>query len=127
MKLSISLRNGVRVETLSEKILKLLEKAAVYSMGMAVESGSQRIMDHMNRGQKLKQLCEKIKMVKRITKIRMTGFFILGYPLEKKEDILKTIELAKKLPIKRAQFTVWMPIPGNEMSEILKSKGQAKY
>jgi radical SAM superfamily enzyme YgiQ (UPF0313 family) len=123
-KLNITFPNGVRVESLDEKLLKLLERAGCYSIGMAIESGSQRIVDHMKRRQNLEKIKEKVKLVDRVTNIRMTGFFILGYPVEEREDILKTIKLAKELPLKRAQFTIWIPVPGSEMTETLKSEGK---
>jgi radical SAM superfamily enzyme YgiQ (UPF0313 family) len=123
-KMNITFPNGVRVESLDEELLKLLEKAGCYSIGMAIESGSQRIVDHMKRRQDLEKIKEKVDLVARVTKIRMTGFFILGYPAEEREDILKTIKLAKELPLKRAQFTIWIPVPGSEMTEKLKSEGK---
>ncbi|MBI4683410.1 MAG: radical SAM protein [Nitrospirae bacterium] len=123
-KLNITFPNGVRVESLDQELLKLLERAGCYSIGMAIESGSQRIVDHMKRNQNLEKIKEKVELVARVTKIRMTGFFIMGYPAEEREDILKTIKLAKKLPLKRAQFTIWIPVPGSEMTEKLKEEGK---
>lgn len=123
-KLNITFPNGVRVESLDEELLKLLERAGCYSIGMAIESGSQRIVDHMKRNQSLEKVKEKVDLVARVTKIRMTGFFIMGYPAEDREDILKTIKLAKELPLKRAQFTIWIPVPGSEMTETLKKEGK---
>jgi radical SAM superfamily enzyme YgiQ (UPF0313 family) len=123
-KLNITFPNGVRVESLDEELLRLLESAGCYSIGMAIESGSQRIVDHMKRRQNLEKVKEKVELVARATKIRMTGFFIMGYPAEEREDILKTIKLAKELPLKRAQFTIWIPVPGSEMTERLKSEGK---
>jgi radical SAM superfamily enzyme YgiQ (UPF0313 family) len=123
-KLNITFPNGVRVESLDEELLKLLEKAGCYSIGMAIESGSQRIVDHMMRKQDLEKVKEKVKLVARVTNIRMTGFFIMGYPAEEREDILKTIRLAKELPLQRAQFTIWIPVPGSEMTETLKKEGK---
>lgn len=123
-KMNITFPNGVRVESLDEKLLKLLERAGCYSIGMAIESGSQRIVDHMKRHQDLEKIKEKVELVARTTNIRMTGFFIVGYPAEEREDILKTIKLAKELPLKRAQFTIWIPVPGSEMTETLKREGK---
>lgn len=124
MDISLSFPNGVRIESLDEELLRLLEKAGCYSLGMAVESGSQRIIDHMRRGQTIAQIREKVEMVRRVCNIRMTGFFILGYPEEEEEDILKTIRLARDLPFSRANFTLWMPVPGSEMTEKLKAEGK---
>jgi len=123
-KMNITFPNGVRVESLDEELLKLLERAGCYSIGMAIETGSQRIADHMKRNQNLAKIKEKVELVARVTKIRMTGFFIVGYPTEEREDILKTIKLAKELPLKRAQFTIWIPVPGSEMTETLKREGK---
>lgn len=125
-KLGITFPNGVRVESLDEELLKLLERAGCYSIGMAIESGSQRIVDHMKRNQKLEKVKEKVELVARVSNIRMTGFFIMGYPAEEREDILKTIKLAKELPLHRAQFTIWIPVPGSEMTETLKREGKLK-
>ncbi|RJR19634.1 MAG: radical SAM protein [Nitrospiraceae bacterium] len=123
-KMNITFPNGVRVESLDEELLKLLERAGCYSIGMAIESGSQRIVDHMRRNQRLEKVKEKVELVARVTKIRMTGFFIMGYPAEEREDILMTIKLAKELPLQRAQFTIWIPVPGSEMTERLKEEGK---
>jgi radical SAM superfamily enzyme YgiQ (UPF0313 family) len=123
-KINITFPNGVRVESLDEELLKLLERAGCYSIGMAIESGSQRIVDHMKRRQDLEKVKEKVMLVDRVTNIRMTGFFIMGYPIEEREDILKTIKIAKELPLKRAQFTIWIPVPGSEMTETLKREGK---
>jgi radical SAM superfamily enzyme YgiQ (UPF0313 family) len=124
LKIGFTFPNGVRVESLNEVMLELLERAGCYSIGMAIESGSQRVIDHMKRRQKIEAIREKVNLVNRITKIRMTGFFIVGYPIEEREDIIKTIKLAKELPLKRAQFTIWIPVPGSEMTEQLKREGK---
>ena len=122
--ISISFPNGIRIESLDKELVQYLERAGCYSLGMAIESGSQRIIDHMRRGQTIELVEEKIRMVKSVSKIRMSGFFIIGYPEEKKGDILKTINLAKTLPLSRANFTLWMPVPGSEMTEQLRKEGK---
>ncbi|MEW6601326.1 MAG: radical SAM protein [Nitrospirota bacterium] len=124
--ISISFPNGVRIESLDEELLHYLELAGCYSLGMAIESGSQRIMDHMRRGQTLALVEEKVSLVKKTSKIRMSGFFIIGYPEEEEDDILRTIGFAKKLPLHRANFTLWMPVPGSEMTERLRKDGRLK-
>ncbi|MDH4027719.1 MAG: B12-binding domain-containing radical SAM protein [Nitrospirota bacterium] len=121
---SISFPNGIRVESLDAELVQLLEKAGCYSLGLGIESGSQKIIDHMKRGQNLKTIQDKIRMIKNVSKIKLTGFFIVGYPKENERDIMDTIEMARDLPLSRAQFTVWMPVPGSEMTEKLKSEGK---
>lgn len=127
LKISMSLPNGVRMETLDEELLRLLERAGCYSFAVGIESGSQKILHDMKRWYSLSELEEKIKLVKRVTKIRVSGFFIIGYPTEKKEDVIKTIKFAKRLPLSRGQFIVFLPLPGSEIYRKLKDEGKLKH
>lgn len=121
---SLSFPNGVRLSTLDEDILHLLEKAGCYSLGLGIESGSPRTLKNMRKAQSVDEIRQQVNLIHRVTKIRTTGFFIIGYPTEEKEDILQTIRLAKELPINRAQFTICLPVPGSEMTEQLIKEGK---
>jgi radical SAM superfamily enzyme YgiQ (UPF0313 family) len=122
--ISLSFPNGVRLSTLDEDILKLLEKAGCYSLGLGIESGSTKTLKDMKKAQSVDEIREKVKLIDKVTKIRTTGFFIIGYPTEEREDILQTIRLSKELPINRAQFTICLPVPGSEMTEQLIKDGK---
>ena len=71
----------------------------------------------------IQKIKEKVSLFKK-SNIRVTGFFMMGYPDEKREDIWKTIKLAWSLPIERAQFNNFMPLPGSEVYEKLKREGK---
>jgi radical SAM superfamily enzyme YgiQ (UPF0313 family) len=122
--IALSFPNGVRLATLDEEILRLLERAGCYSLGLGIESGSPKTLKDMKKAQKVEEIIEKVNLIHRVTKIRTTGFFIIGYPTETKEDILQTIRLSKKLPINRAQFTICLPVPGSEMTKQLIESGK---
>ena len=124
--ISLSFPNGVRLSTLDEEILHLLEKAGCYSLGLGIESGSMRTLKNMRKAQSVDEIKEKVNLIHRVTKIRTTGFFIIGYPTEEKEDIMQTIALSKELPIDRAQFTICLPVPGSEMTEEMIKAGKLK-
>jgi len=124
--IGLSFPNGVRLSTLDEEILHLLEKAGCYSLGLGIESGSPRTLKNMRKAQSVDEIREKVNLIHKVTKIRTTGFFIIGYPTEDKDDILQTIELSKELPINRAQFTICLPVPGSEMTEKMIQEGKLK-
>ncbi len=124
--ISLSFPNGVRLSTLDEEILHLLEKAGCYSLGLGIESGSPKTLKDMRKAQSIDEIKEKVNLIHRVTKIRTTGFFIIGYPTEGKEDILQTIRISKELPIDRAQFTICLPVPGSEMTEMMIKDGKLK-
>ena len=120
LNVTLSFPNGVRLNSLDEELLKLLEKAGCYSLGLGIESGSERTLKEMKKGQSIKEIKEKVNLIHKVTKIRMTGFFIIGFLEEGEEDILESINLAKELPLSRAQFTILLPVPGSEIYEKLK-------
>ncbi|RJQ56205.1 MAG: radical SAM protein [Nitrospiraceae bacterium] len=124
--IGLSFPNGVRLSTLDEEILHLLEKAGCYSLGLGIESGSPRTLKNMKKAQSVDEIKEKVNLIHNVTRIRTTGFFIIGYPTEEKEDILQTINLSKELPIDRAQFTICLPVPGSEMTEQMIKAGKLK-
>lgn len=124
--IGLSFPNGVRLSTLDKEILNLLERAGCYSLGLGIESGSPTTLKNMRKAQSVDEIKEKVHLIHRVTKIRTTGFFIIGYPTEKKEDIMQTIRLSKELPIDRAQFTICLPVPGSEMTEQMIKEGKLK-
>ena len=56
----------------------------------------------------------------------MSGFFIIGYPTETKKDIVKSIDFAINLDLKRAGFSLFKPFPGTEVTNTLIEKGELK-
>jgi len=120
--LVFALPNGVRLDTLDEGMLKLMEKAGFYSTAVAVESGSDRVLKLMKKHMSKEKIREKIDLIKRVTKIDLTGFFMLGYPGETEDEILETIEFAKSLKLDKAAFALVMPLPGSELWELYKAK-----
>jgi radical SAM superfamily enzyme YgiQ (UPF0313 family) len=115
--------NGVRLDTLDEEILKLMKKAGCYSLAVGIESGSDKVLKHMKKNLTVNQIKDKVELINKVG-IEIIGFFILGYPSETEDDINKTIEFAKKLPLTRAQFNIFIPLPGSEIYNKLKEEGK---
>lgn len=122
MKVSLTFPNGVRLNTLDEEILTLLKEAGCYAMSVGIESGNQKILNDMKKGLKLETIEEKINLINKFN-IDINGFFIIGYPTETKETIQDTINFAKKLPIKRAHFSTFLPLPGTEATKLAQDLG----
>ena len=55
---------------------------------------------------------------------RNKSLFMIGFPTETKEDILKTISFAKELNPDIAQFLVTTPYPGTELWHLCKEYGE---
>ena len=120
--LALSLPNGIRIDSLNEELLKLMEKAGFYSFAIGIESGNDRILKIMKKDLDKETIREKIELIKKHTKINITGFFLIGYPGETEEEILETIEFAKSLNIDKASFMFVMPLPGSELWDLYEDK-----
>lgn len=115
--------NGLRAETLDEELIRKMKDAGLYSIAIGIESGSEKIQRDMKKNLDLKKIREIVGLGNRY-KIRMEGFFILGYPTETREDILKTINLSRELPLKRASILLFQPLVGSEIYDSLKTEGK---
>ena len=108
--------NGVRIDRLDEELLKTMKKSGCYLLAFGIESSSQEILDRANKDLDLKLTPKVLKMVKKVG-IQTWGFFIIGLPGETRKTIQETISFAKKLPLDRAQFCKFTPLPGTIIFE----------
>jgi radical SAM superfamily enzyme YgiQ (UPF0313 family) len=104
--------NGVRVDAIDKGLLKIMKLSGCYSLGFGIESGDKKILERVNKRIDLDMVENAIRMAKE-EGIKTTGFFIIGLPGETKETILNTISLSKRLPLDRAQFGLFAPLPGS--------------
>jgi len=103
--------NGVRLDKIDDGILDLMKQVGFYYIGCGVESGSDRVLKDMKKDLDTKRIREGISMLKKHGFFTQ-GNFIIGYPTETKEDILKTIEFSLSLKLDRAFFHRYLPLPG---------------
>lgn len=115
--------DGLRIDSIDDELIKAMKEAGCHAAAVGIESGSQKILEDMNKKLKIDLVFDKINILAR-HKIRTSGLFILGYPTEKREDILKTIEFAKRLPLDRASFSSFIPLPGSAIYSELRKQGK---
>lgn len=112
------------VNFVDEELIREMESAGCNDMAFGIESGVQRILDNAKKGTRLATIEKSVNLVKKNTKIKVSGLFILGLPGETYNDSLQTIKFAKRLPLDMAQFSILVPYPGSHLFYDLKSKGQ---
>lgn len=117
--------NGVRLDTLTKELLTAMKDAGLYSISVGIESGSERILRDMKKNLTKEKIKEKIDLIRKCG-LEVSGFFIIGYPTEKKEDIMETINFALDLDLERAGFFIFKPFPGTEATRQLFEKGELK-
>jgi len=126
LKFSWHSSTGIRVDNANLEMFKLLKRTGCYRVSFGIESGSQRILNSINKGVTLDQIRNAVKMAKQAN-IETAGFFMMAMPGETEEDLKATINFACELDLdvrKTPCFIV--PFPGTEMTNLMKSRGQIK-
>jgi radical SAM superfamily enzyme YgiQ (UPF0313 family) len=114
-----------RADTIDEEMLYAMKDAGCQWVGYGFESGSQRILDEMNKGVTLAQMESAYKMTKRILG-NAAATFIFGMPGEDDDSIWKNITFAEKIKYGRTYFHL-APYPGTKVFEDNKEKILDKF
>ncbi len=94
---------------MKDEVLKTLADMGCYRIWIGSESGSQRILDRMERGVTVEQVTWAAKAAKRYG-IQVGMFLMWGYPGEQIEDIAATVDLVAKCQPDIHLTTVAYPI-----------------
>lgn len=100
-----------RADRLNEEMLDLLAELGCFRIWIGSESGSQRLLDSMDRGVKIEQVQRAIEM-SRARNIQSGMFLMWGYEGEEMRDIEATIQHVRRSKPDVFFTTVSYPIKG---------------
>ncbi|HEX3912601.1 MAG TPA: radical SAM protein [Steroidobacteraceae bacterium] len=114
-----------RADLISERMAAALRDAGCNEAWIGAESGSQKILDSMNKGTTISEILTARARLKTVG-IRV-GFFIqLGYIDEQIEDILATRDLLTSAQPDEIGVSVSYPLPGTKFYDLVKAQMRAK-
>jgi radical SAM superfamily enzyme YgiQ (UPF0313 family) len=99
-----------RVDSVNEEMLRKLKKAGCERIHYGVEAGTEKILKVLNKGITLEQAMRAFEMTKKAG-ISTLAYFMIGSPTENREDVLQTIEFAKRLSADFVHITILTPFP----------------
>ncbi len=105
-----------RVDLMTPGNVSALRRAGCAEAWLGAESGSQKILDAMDKGTRVDQIAKARKNL-RNEGIRACYFLQFGYPGETWEDIQKTIELVRETRPDDIGVSVSYPLPGTKFFE----------
>jgi anaerobic magnesium-protoporphyrin IX monomethyl ester cyclase len=103
-----------RAERLNDEILQLLKEAGCFRIWIGAESGSQKIIDLMDRRVDVNHVKKVIQDTNALG-IETGTFIMLGYPGETEEDITETIHYLKEANPTHYTITIAYPIKGTSL------------
>ncbi|HSR68313.1 MAG TPA: radical SAM protein [Acidobacteriota bacterium] len=114
-----------RVDLMTRKAVDGLARAGCVEVWMGAESGSQKILDAMDKGSKL----HKIRAARRRlgeAGIKACFFIQFGYPGETFEDIMATVNMVRELLPDDIGISVSYPLPGTKFHDMVKAQLEDK-
>ena len=102
-----------------------LAKAGCKKIWLGIESGSQKILDTMQKGITVEQI-RTVSPILRKAGIEQAFFLQLGFPGEEKKDIDETIQLVTELMPDDIGISVTYPLPGTRFYDSVKNTMKTK-
>lgn len=118
------LATGVRLDTLDVETYKLMEQSGCHAISVAIESADQAVLKAMTKGTYIDDQARRIRDIKTHTKIRVNGYFILGYPTQTAASVNLTRRFARKSDLDFALFFLFTPLPGTAVTKLLARDGR---
>jgi anaerobic magnesium-protoporphyrin IX monomethyl ester cyclase len=103
-----------RVDRIDAEMVKEMKKAGCARIYYGIETGSQELMDKLQKGVNKDQVRKAISVTKKAG-INAFGYFMIGLPGETMASIQKTIDFSRELNLDYAQFSKVTALPGTEM------------
>jgi radical SAM superfamily enzyme YgiQ (UPF0313 family) len=110
-----------RAERLNDEILQLLKDVGCFRIWIGAESGSQTIIDAMDRRVDVNQV-KKVIQDTNAMGIETGTFIMLGYPGETEKDITETIQYLKDANPTLYTITIAYPIKGTSLYNDIEHK-----
>ena len=124
--LSFKYKIQSRVDLLLEaKTIEALASSGAETVWVGAESGSQKILDAMDKGTTVEQIGQSTRLLRQHG-IKVGFFLQFGYTGEQQADIDKTIKMVLDLMPDEIGISVSYPLPGTKFYESVKASLEAK-
>ena len=115
-KYHFSFRCFARVDNIDDDILNDFKRMGIFHLSFGVESGSQRILDLMNKGTKVEDIRRSIQLAKAYG-MKCRVYLIAGYPGETIESLDETISMIREVEPDDVSVYPLIPYPGTPLFE----------
>jgi radical SAM superfamily enzyme YgiQ (UPF0313 family) len=106
---------------MDEELVGLLKEAGCVRIAFGAESGSQKVLNAMNKGIQVGQIRQAAELCRRYG-IEIYFYIMLGYPGEEWADIRETVQLLRDTRPDVFSSTIAYPLPGTDFYEEVKHR-----
>ncbi len=118
--------NGIRADRLNLPLLKKMKESGCTDFHIGIESGDQEVLDSIvGKRLRLENVVKTAAMCREVG-IKVFGFYVIGFPGEKKENMQKTVDFAlwlkRKYDVGMSLF-IATPLYGSRLYKLCQDKG----
>ena len=117
--------NAVRSDMLEPEDMPLFRQAGTISAAFAIETASPRLQKMIHKNLNIEKALRTINASVKAG-IYSTGYFMIGFPTETREEALETVQLATRSPLHRVLFFNPIPFPGTDLAKMAEAYLQNK-
>jgi radical SAM superfamily enzyme YgiQ (UPF0313 family) len=111
-----------KVANVNGPLLKRMKKAGCWQVLYGFESGDDRMLELLKKGNTVEKNIRAIRLTKEAG-LEVRGDFIVGTPGETYESLEKTVQFAIDMKLDYAHFNKFVPLPGTELYRNLTAEG----
>lgn len=113
-RLEVTWRCLGRIDHMEPSLLDEMYGAGCRNVKLGIESGSQRILDMINKLITVEQVLEVSQLLAE-KGINWSAYFMIGLPTETEEDIRLTQDLIKKISASNITLSIYTPFPKDNL------------
>jgi radical SAM superfamily enzyme YgiQ (UPF0313 family) len=123
MNITIAYRNGLRGDRLDPELLQAMRKAGCYHIAFAFEAGTERVQKLIRKNLDIIKVLDAVDESVNLGMFTR-GFFMLGFPSERREEIQTTINIATHSKLHLASFFILNAFRNTEVYRLAQSLGK---
>lgn len=112
----------IRCQYINDELAILMKKSGCDHVSLGIESGSQLMLDLMNKQVKVEELLNGIDVLKK-NGIRTVGLFFLGFPGETRKTVQETLHFINKAGLDTYSVMLWNNEPLSPIYEMKEKWG----
>lgn len=112
--LDITFRLNMDSRHIKKDMLKLAKEAGCIEISMGIESGSQVMLNGMNKQTTVEQNVKAIKKIKDVG-ITTKAYFMVNFPRETDKTVRETIKFIREVQPDKSFLSAFAPLPGSHV------------
>ena len=114
---------NTRVDLVDRELVAAMKRSGCDLVWLGIETGSEATARRIRKQISPDMVISAIHLFK-ANRIMVCGYFMIGFPWERKADMTQTLALIERLPLDDFELNLTTPLPGTELFENLVKEGK---